>query len=464
MRITFLGAAGEVTGSQHLIETDDRRILLDCGLFHGHRAEAYAKNRTFRCRPKDLDAVILSHGHIDHSGNLPGLYRAGFRGPVFCTSATADVTDIMLRDSAKIQAEDARYLRKKLPAGSPAIEPLYDDADVRGIVSRFETLEYHEWHDLAPDVRLRFVDAGHILGSAICELHIQDRGDWKRVVFSGDLGRRGLPLLRDPEPVSGCDVLICESTYGNRVHAPPNDIKTALLRIIREAFARGGRVVIPAFSLGRTQHVVYYLNELTNERLLPDVPIYVDSPLSNRLTAVYRRHTDIMDVPVQRSLLKDSDLFGFRGLTYITSQKESAALNYEKGPMVIISASGMCENGRILHHLRHSIEDERNTVVIIGFQAEHTLGRRIVERQPKLRIYDRFFDLKAQVEVLNGLSAHADALDFRWWIDHMSQDRGIGQAFIVHGEPASALGLAGLLDHTSDEPPIIPQLYESFEV
>jgi len=464
MKITFLGAAGEVTGSQHLIETANLRILLDCGFFQGRRKESRKKNESFRCDPGNLDAVVLSHAHIDHSGNLPGLYRAGFRGPVFCTPATADVAEIMLLDSARIQKEDARYLEKHATEGHPPIEPLYDEQHARDVAKQFETLEYDEWHELSPEFRLRFSDAGHILGSSIVEMEIHDRGDARRVVFTGDLGRRGLPLLRDPTPIGGCDVLIGESTYGNRVHPPPADIKAALLRIINDAHASGGRVIIPAFSLGRTQQVIYFLNELSQEGALPPVPVFVDSPLSNRLTDVYRRHQHIMDDEAQRVLATDDDLFDFPGLEYVQSRQESIALNRQKGAFVVISASGMCENGRVRHHLKNAVGDKRNTIVIIGFQAQHTLGRRIVERQPKVRIFDQVLPLEAKVETLNGLSAHADVEDFKWWYEHLASQTGVGQAFLVHGETESAQALAATIRDYCDVDPVIPELYQTFEV
>jgi metallo-beta-lactamase family protein len=465
MRLTFLGAAGEVTGSQHLIETDRLRLLLDCGLFQGRRAEARAKNEQFRCQPKQLHGVILSHAHIDHCGNLPGLVRAGYRGPIFCTPGTADVARLMLADSARIQMEDARYLHKHLSAPHPPVEPLYDEDDAAATCRLLETLPYHQWHDLADDVRLRFADAGHILGSAIVELEIRERGGWKPIVFTGDLGRRNIPLLRDPNLVEGCDVLITESTYGSRLHPPAADLKAALLKIIRRAVERQGKVIIPAFSLGRTQNVVYFLNELFNEGLLPAVQVFVDSPLSKNITAVYRGHTAEMDADVLHLVRNDPDPFSFGGLTYVSTQQESMGLNRRPGPFVVIAAGGMCENGRIVHHLAHTVDDDRNTIVIIGFQAANTLGRRIVERQPKIRIFDRWMPLRADVEILNGLSAHADAEDFRWWFEHLaSSGRGVGRAFIVHGEAEGARGVSQILHDICDEPPAIPQLYESFEV
>lgn len=464
MKITFCGAAGEVTGSQHLIECGKLRILLDCGLFQGHRASSRQKNETFVCRPRDLDAVILSHAHIDHCGNLPGLYRERFRGDVFCTPATADVTSVMLDDSVRIQAEDARYLNRHQPRNSRPILPLYDDSHVNGICRRLVPLVYSTWHELYPELRIRFRDAGHILGSAITELEFQERGEVKRVVFTGDLGRRGLPLLRDPELVNGCDVLITESTYGNKVHEPADDLKAHLLRIIKEAVAVNGKVIIPAFSLGRTQQVVYFLNELTNSGELPRVPIFVDSPLSMKLTDIYRRHMGIFDDELQTTVKQDKDPFGFQGLVYISSQQDSMALNQRPGPLVIVAASGMCEGGRVLHHLKHNVSRPENTIAIIGFQASGTLGRRIVERQPWLRILDRDYPLKAKVEILNGLSAHADAEDFKWWFDHLGSTTGVGQAFIVHGESDPARAVSQLLKDVTDEDPIIPQLHQSFEV
>lgn len=464
MKITFLGAAGEVTGSQHLIETMNLRVLLDCGFFQGHRAEARRKNEQFLCRPKELSGVILSHAHADHCGNLPGLYKAGYRGPIFCTPASRDIARVMLMDSSHIQQEDAKYLQEKLGPDHPPIEPLYDDDDVEGVMECIETIPYGEWHELSKDFRLRFTDAGHILGSAITEMEIREGADWKRVVFTGDLGRRGLPILRDPQRVDGCDVLITESTYGNRVHPAADDIKQHLKRILKVATERKSRVVIPAFSLGRTQTLVYFLNELFNEGELPSIPVFVDSPLSKSITAVYKHHADVMDADFQRVLKSDKDPFAFPGLKYVATQQESASLNHRKGPFVVIAASGMCEAGRVVHHLRHAIEDPDNIIVLIGFQAENTLGRKLQDRWRTVRIFDRLIELNAEVESLQGLSAHADSEDFKWWFDGLNADRGVGRAFIVHGEPDSAKALSEMLNEISDEPPTIPQFGESFEV
>ncbi len=464
MKITFYGAAGEVTGSQHLIETDTLRVLLDCGFFQGHRVESRLKNQQFHCRPKELSGVILSHAHADHCGNLPGLYKAGYRGPIFCTPPTAHVAEIMLADSAHIQQEDAKYLQRKLGPGHLPVEPLYGDDEVAGVVRNLVTVPYGEWHELSKDFRMRFSDAGHILGSAITEMEIQEQGVWKRVVFTGDLGRRDIPLLGDPQRVAGCDVLITESTYGNRVHPAVDDIKQHLKRILQRAAERGSRVVIPAFSLGRTQTLAYFLNELHNAGELPEIPVFIDSPLSKEITSVYRRHGNAMDVEYQRALQADKEPFEFPGLKYIGSQQESMQLNYRRGAFVVIAASGMCEAGRVVHHLKHAISDPKNVVVLIGFQAEGTLGRKLHDKWRTVKIFNRPVELLAEVESLQGLSAHADVHDFKWWFDGLLADRGVGRAFVVHGEPNQAKALAQMLNEISDEPATIPQFCESFEV
>ncbi|MEZ6067189.1 MAG: MBL fold metallo-hydrolase [Planctomycetaceae bacterium] len=462
MRITFLGAAGEVTGSQHLIETDKVRLLLDCGLFQGSRSGARAKNEEFHCDPENLDGVILSHAHMDHCGRLPQLWKSGYRGSVFCTDATADIADLMLRDSARIQVEDAKYLTRKLKRGHPPIQPLYDEQDVDGLMGHVQPLTFREWHDLGNGVEVRFLPAGHILGSAISEIKVREAGNTHRIVFSGDLGRRGMPLLVDPTPVDGADVLICESTYGNRVHPELEDTSAALLEVIGESVRSGGRVIIPAFSLGRTQQLVYFLNGLFNAGKLPRIPIFVDSPLANRLTKIFVRYDHTLNCDVQKVLQTDKDVFGFSSLTYVDSQKESMALNDRSGPFVVISASGMCEGGRVVHHLKQAVGDPRNTVCLMGYQAPHTLGWQIAQRRQYVRIFDRDFPLKANVAQLSGLSAHADVADFKWWFEESTRHgHSFGHSFLVHGEPESASDLAKVLSDFSDEPPLIPALQDS---
>ena len=465
MKITFLGAAGEVTGSQHLIETDHARLLLDCGLFQGRSDETRPKNERFRCSPQKIDAVILSHAHIDHCGNLPGLFKAGFRGPIFTSGATADIAAIMMRDSARIQEEDARYAsRKQTREPHHEVKPLYTEEDARKTAKLFEVVPFHDWTEIIDGVRLRLHHAGHILGAAIVELEIRDVGEWKRVIFTGDLGRRNQPILMDPETVERCDVLITECTYGDRIHPDSSDVKAELQRVICEASQRQGKVIIPAFSLGRTQMLVYLLNELQSTDSMCRVPVFIDSPLAIRLTDVHREHSDVMHSDAQETLKHDDDLFDFPGLTYIQSQDESMALNRRAGPCVIIAAGGMCENGRVVHHLKHTVTDENNTIMIIGFQAEHTLGRKIVERRQELRIHGQLLPLRAKVEIINGLSAHADASDFQWWFGELLKKGGAGQIFLVHGESKSANALVKIVEECSDLPPVIPQFAQSFEV
>lgn len=465
MKITFFGAAREVTGSQHLIETSHLRLLLDCGLFQGPRLESRRKNETLLCNPPTLDGVILSHAHLDHCGNLPRLYKFGFRGTIFCTQSTMEIMELILLDSAKIQLEDAMYLSRKLPRGQN-VEPLYTEEDVRGVMKLVDPCPFNEWITLDRNrrVKLRFLPSGHILGSAICELDIRDDGEEKRIVFTGDIGRRNMPLLKDPSTIDGADVVICESTYGNRLHSSPQDLKAILQNVIREAQLTGGRVVIPAFALGRTQQVTYFLNELFNAGTLPRIPIFVDSPLANKLTSVFRRHLGELNDNLQKVIEKDPDPFWFDHLIYVSTHEESMSLNKREGPMVIIAASGMCESGRVVHHLKHSVTNPNNTVLLMGYQAPNTLGRQIAERRETIKIFDRLFPLRAQVLQLDGLSAHADANDLKWWFEESCRTNHIGKCFLVHGEPEPAEALAELIRDNVDEDPVVPARGESFEI
>jgi len=467
MKITFLGAAGEVTGSQHLIETSTRRILLDCGFFQGPRAESRRKNERLHCDPKNLDAVILSHAHLDHCGNLPQLYRLGFRGPVFCTESTADLAELMLLDSAKIQEEDAAYLTKKLKGNHPPVEPLYTVEDVSGLKKLFEPCPFHSWESVGRrnEVRFQLLPAGHLLGSAIVEMLLEDEGTQKRIVFTGDLGRREMPLLVDPEIVtSGADAVISEATYGNRMHQSSDDLKEVLLRVLNETAALGGKVIIPSFALGRTQQVTYHLNDLFNAGLLPRIPIYVDSPLGTRITRLFRHHTSELDSELQSVLETDDDPFSFENLTYVASQKDSKDLNQRHDSFVVIASSGMCENGRVVHHLKHAVGDPNNTILLLGYQAPNTLGRQLAERRPVVRIFNQDYQLKARVLQLDGLSAHADAGDLKWWFQESVRHGSFSKAFLVHAEPDAATALAQLITDDVDEEPIIPRYRESFEI
>lgn len=438
--VTFLGAARTVTGSMHLVEANGRTLLLDCGLFQGRRSESRRRNAEFPFRPKEIDLVLLSHAHIDHCGNLPNLVRQGFTGPIYCTPATRALASVMLGDSAKIQEEDAAYLNRHREPGEPKIEPLYDGRDVYRTLLKFKSVPYEGTADLGNGLEATFVDAGHLLGSAMIHLRMKGPEGDRRLTFTGDLGRPGLPILRDPSPVPPADLLISESTYGGHTHEPVDETAERLGQVVRQTAARGGLLLVPAFSVGRTQTIVYFLHQLMRAGQLPRIPIYVDSPLALRATEVFRAHTECFDVETSELLADHPELFGEEQIRYVQTVQESVALNNHPGPAVIISASGMCEAGRILHHLKHHIEDPRCTILIAGFQAPDTLGRRIVERRPELRILGRLFKPKAEVVVLNGLSAHADHQDFLRSLGPLVATTR--QVRLVHGELERAEALA----------------------
>ncbi len=448
MIIQFLGAARAVTGSMHLITTEaGNRILLDCGLYQGRRQQAYEINRKLPFDVRDLDAVILSHAHIDHSGNLPSLVKGDrdqrFRGSIFCTHATRDLCSIMLPDSAHIQESDVEFLRKKNRA---ALEPLYTTEDALRVMGHFQCVSYHVPLQVTKDVTCTFYDAGHILGSALVVLDIRESTGTTRLCFTGDIGRKNRPILRDPEFIGDVDLLISESTYGGRTHTSYPDLMSELRGTIIETMNRGGKLIIPAFAVGRTQDIVYLLNVMFERGELPRLPIYVDSPLAINATDIFRTHPECFNARVANLLQSDPDPFGFTTLHYLRSADESKALNSRQEPCVIIAASGMMEAGRVVHHLMNNIEDSRNTILVAGFQAEHTLGRRIVERNQYVNIWGEQFELKAQVKTINGLSAHADHPELIDYIGRMDRRR-LKRIFLVHGEETAQEALRqGLLD------------------
>jgi metallo-beta-lactamase family protein len=438
--VTFWGAARTVTGSMHRLDAAGQTLLLDCGQFQGHRAESYRRNQEFPFRPKDIDAVLLSHAHIDHCGNLPNLVRQGFSGPIYCTSATRALAGVMLGDAAKIQEEDAAYLNRKRARDEPKIEPLYDSRDVYRTQLLLQAVPYERPTTIRGGLEATFVDAGHLLGSAMIHLRMEGPAGARMLTFTGDLGRPGLPILRNPAPVPPADLLISESTYGGHIHEPIDETAERLGEVVGHTAARGGKLLIPAFSVGRTQTVVYFLHQLMNAGRLPDLPIYVDSPMAVRATEVYRAHPECFNEETLRLLREHPDLFGEQHIRYIDKVPDSIALNSQPGPAVIIAASGMCEAGRILHHLKHNIEDPRNTILIVGYQADGTLGRRLVERQPEVRILGRMFSVKAEVVVLNGLSSHADHPEL---LKSLGPLAGTARHVrLVHGEPDRAAALA----------------------
>jgi metallo-beta-lactamase family protein len=438
--VTFWGATRTVTGSMHQLDACGQSLLLDCGLFQGHRAESFARNRAFPFRVKDVDAVLLSHAHIDHCGNLPNLIKQGYTGPIYCTAATRALAAVMLSDSARIQEEDAAYLNRKREKGEPKIEPLYEGPHVYRTLLRLKAVPYDQPIEVGRGIEATFVDAGHLLGSAMIHLRIAGADGERRLTFTGDIGRPGLPILRPPAAVPPAELLISESTYGGHVHEPVDETVERLDEVVKRTAARGGKLLIPAFAVGRTQTVVYFLHQLMTAGRLPDLPIYVDSPMAVRATEVFQSHTECFGEEALRLLEKDPDLFSGRHVHYVEKQNDSIALNSLPGPAVIISASGMCEAGRILHHLKQHVEDPRSTILIVGFQAPNTLGRRIVERQPEVRIFGRSYQLKAEVVVLNGLSSHADHADLLRSLGSLAGTAR--QVRLVHGEPERAEALA----------------------
>ncbi|HSR32938.1 MAG TPA: MBL fold metallo-hydrolase [Anaerolineae bacterium] len=466
MKLEFLGAVRTVTGSMHLLTVNGSRILLDCGLFQGKRKESYERNHNLPFDAQTIDTVILSHAHIDHSGNIPTLVKSGFQGNIYATPATRDLCSAMLRDSGHIQEYDAYYVNKKsAKKGLPPIEPLYTVEDAANSIQNFISVGYDRPLPVAPGATLTFRDAGHILGSAIVQLNIEEDGLRNKLVFTGDLGRRGMPILRDPEPVEGVDHLIIESTYGDRLHDPIEAAEKTLRRVIVDTYRRGGKVIVPAFSVGRTQELVFALHRLTEAQKIPALPMFVDSPLSVNVTEIFRLHPECYDKEVNQFLADSSrrDPFGFHRLTYVRSVERSKELNFLAEPAIIISASGMCEAGRILHHLKNNIEDPRNTVLIVGWQAPHTLGRRLVERSPVVKIFGEEYRLKASVETINGFSAHADRDELLWYVQQLGANH-LKTAFVVHGEEAASLALADGLRTVGVSQAIVPQPGQTVEV
>ena len=467
MKLTFWGAAGTVTGSMHLLESGGKRILLDCGLFQGRRKDADRINRNLPFPGSSIDAVVLSHAHIDHSGNLPTLVRNGFSGPIFTTPATVDLCNWMLRDTAHIQEKDAEFLNKRLEhrkshgQENGLVEPLYTMQDAERTLPLFHPVSYHSPQLLAPQLNYVPYDAGHILGSSSVVLHESSNGR-VRLAFSGDVGRPNLPIIRDPETLPAAEYLILESTYGGRLHKNVGHVVNKLADVVNRTARRGGRIIVPSFAVGRTQQLVLMLHQLANEKRIPNIPIFVDSPLSINVTQVHRDHPECFDEEAREYILHGEDPFGFSRLQYVRDAADSKKLNDLHGPFVVISASGMCEQGRILHHLRNNIEDPRNTVLITGFQAQDTLGRKLVEKWPEVRIFGEPMRVRAEISSLDELSAHADQSELMEWIRPLAPT--LRKVFLVHGEPQQAQTFAKLLHSTYNLGVAIPGPGQSFEL
>jgi metallo-beta-lactamase family protein len=461
LRIFFFGAARTVTGSMHVIEAAGKRVLLDCGMYQGRRKEAEEKNRFLPFDPTGIDYMVLSHAHIDHSGNIPSLVKQGYEGPIYTTHATRDLCAAMLRDSARIHERDAEYYNRRIRSrNEPEVEPLYTEEDAVAAMGNFVSVNYEAPMALTPGIQLELRDAGHVLGSAISILDIEADEKEKRICFTGDLGRPNMPLLRDPQPVEDIDVLIMESTYGDRLHEPHSG-KDKLAEVVNRTVERGGKVLIPAFALERAQTVLYLLHRLLIEKKIPVLPIYIDSPLTINITEIFKLNPEYFDIEA-RTFWEDVDPFGFRTMRYISEVSDSKALNYEEEPSIIIAGSGMCDAGRIVHHLRNNLEDERNTVLIVGFQAKHTLGRRLIEHQPEVRIFGVDVLVDAEIVDIRAFSGHADRdglIEFAGGCNPAPDN-----IFLVHGEEPQALALAQRLQENGCAQVAVPRPGEFHDV
>jgi metallo-beta-lactamase family protein len=465
MRINFDGATQTVTGSQHLLNINGHNLLLDCGFYQGKRQESYERNRNFPFDPNKIDAIILSHAHIDHSGNLPNIVKQGYRGPIYATSATAHLSNIMLIDSGHIQEEDTVFVNKrKAKNGEPTIEPLYTQAEAALVAQYFSPVDYDQLIEPIPGVKVRLLDVGHILGSAEVVLDIEEKGQKMRLWFSGDIGRRNLPLIRDPILPDWTDYLIMECTYGDKPHRDPELAYEELRQVVGRTLNRGGKVIIPAFAVGRTQEIVYALHQMFESHKLPSAPVYVDSPLAVNASDIFKMHPECFDDQTKAFIKADKHhtALGFDRLIYTRSVEESKALNNRKDPMIIIAASGMAETGRILHHLRNNIGNPKNTVLIVSWQAPYTLGRRLADREKRVRIFGEEYEVKAEVATIGGLSAHAGQ-DFL--VEYGLRVKGrVKQVFLVHGEPTPAGALSEKLVEAGMDRPAYPEWRESVEI
>lgn len=460
LRLTFHGAAGQVTGSMHLLEACGMRLLLDSGLFQGRRRESFDLNHKLAYDPRVIDAVVVSHAHIDHTGRLPLIVNRGFHGPIYATPATRDLCAVMLADAAHIQESDFEFLKRHNHA-APESEPLYTMRDAVRTQELMVAVPYHRPQHLRKNLVMEYSDAGHILGSASVEIRITE-GTPHRLVFSGDIGRWGLPIIRDPAPPSGpVDTLIVESTYALRDHDSTDGSQQKLGEIVKAVAARGGKVLIPAFAVGRTQEIVYALHQLMAGGAIPRIPIYVDSPLAVESTTVFRMHPEIFDNS-EAMVKANQPLFDFSAVHYTRDVEDSKRLNTLNGPAVIISASGMAETGRILHHIRNHGGNPKNCILFVGFCAEGTLGRRIRDGEKHIRIFGEEMDLRAEVQAIDGYSAHADRTELRKWVKMLGGP--IRRAFCVHGEPDALQGMAAILKEEGVPEVHVPKLGESFDL
>jgi metallo-beta-lactamase family protein len=468
MIINFLGAAQNVTGSKHLIQTEGYNLLLDCGFYQGRREKSNRENSTLPFEASTINAVILSHAHLDHCGTLPILVKNGFNGKIYCTSATAEIAKYILLDSAEIQKQDCEYFNRHIENPAEQIYPIYTEKNVKETVKHFEPIDYfrqsNKWTELNKNIRFKLYDAGHILGSAIIFLEIKESSQTKTLAFTGDMGRENSPILHQPEYIiENTQTLIAECTYGDRLHKPITDATSDFSDAINFAIKNKGKIIVPAFSLGRTQDIIYILHDLLDKKAIPSLPIYIDSPLAENITTIFPKYIKDFNNNVERDFgIRGDSPFLLNNLTYVRSVQESQALNNKQGPMMVISASGMMEGGRVLHHLKNNIENPQNIILITGYQAENTLGRKIQEGISPIKIYGKNYNIRAQVRTLNEFSAHADRNDLLSYISHI---KNLERIFLVHTELSQSESFKNILKEKYPNLPIkIPAIGQSFKV
>jgi len=470
VRLKFCGAAQTVTGSSHLLELPNgKKVLLDCGLYQGNDDDMDNFNREFLFNPAELDAVVLSHAHIDHAGRIPKLVKEGFEGKIICTHATRDLCTIMLMDSAYLQVRDAKYENKwRTKKGKKPIEPLYDEKDVRKALTHFVSISYDGWYPVTgvEGVWLQFRDSGHILGAASVTLRItsdEHRPEFT-LGFTGDIGRPERPILRDPAPMTQCDYIICESTYGDRLHDARDKELEQLLDIVNHTCVeKKGKLIIPAFSVGRTQEIVYLFDQLANEGKLPRIPIYVDSPLAINATEIFRMHPDCFDEDMMKYMMEDPNPFGFNHLHYIKRVEDSKRLNHDETPAVIISASGMITGGRIKHHVFNNIENPRNTILMVGYAAPHTIGGQLRNQAKEIKMFGTKVKVNAEVKIMDSFSAHGDYQEMIDFLDNQDRDK-LKKLFLVHGELKPQEHFKSELEKSGFDNIYIPHLGQEFVI
>ncbi len=468
MKINFLGAAQNVTGSKHLIQTNGYNLLLDCGLYQGKRDESNKLNSALPFPAAEIDAVILSHAHLDHCGTLPILVKNGFEGKIYCTPATAEIAKYIILDAAEIQKQDCEYINKHLNPSEKEICPIYTADDVQKVVECFTPVDYfrqsNQWTELNENIKFKFYDAGHILGSAITLLEITENGAIKTLAFTGDMGRENSPILRSPEHITeDTQTLITECTYGDRIHKPMTDTTQDFKDVITAAIKNNGKIIVPAFSLGRTQDIIYILHKLIDQNAIPAIPIYIDSPLAENITEIFPKYINDFNADFEKDFgVKNESPFAMKNIIYVRSIEDSKALNNAQGPLMIISASGMCEGGRVVHHLKNSIDNPNDIILITGYQAENTLGRKIQEGISPVKIFGQNYDVRAQVKTLNEFSAHADQNDL---LSYISSIKNLQRVFLVHTELPQATAFKAVLGKNYPSLPVeIPTMGQFFEV